>query len=103
MDTTELDVEKARGVDSRTDSKTASALDAETPLRDCNGNVSTKKQSAYKALGWLDRLLALWIILAMAIGIILGYFVPSTGPTLQRGEFVGVSVPIGKSLYGFKM
>lgn len=32
----------------------------------------------------------------MAIGIILGNFVPSTGPALQRGKFVGVSVPIGK-------
>lgn len=55
------------------------------------------KTSAFKSLGWLDRLLALWIFLAMAIGIILGNFVPSTGPTLQKGEFVGVSVPIGMS------
>jgi ACR3 family arsenite transporter len=31
----------------------------------------------------------------MALGIILGYFVPETGPALQRGQFVGVSVPIG--------
>ena len=51
--------------------------------------------SAFKALGWLDRFLALWILLAMAIGIILGNFVPSTGPALQKGKFVGVSVPIG--------
>lgn len=54
--------------------------------------------SAFKALGWLDRLLAVWIFLAMAVGIILGNFVPSTGPTLQKGKFVGVSVPIGMSL-----
>jgi len=32
----------------------------------------------------------------MAIGIILGNFVPNTGPALQKGKFVGVSVPIGK-------
>lgn len=32
----------------------------------------------------------------MAIGIILGNFVPSTGPALQKGKFVGVSIPIGK-------
>lgn len=54
-----------------------------------------QKTSLFESLGWLDRLLALWIFLAMAIGIILGNFVPSTGPTLQRGKFVGVSVPIG--------
>ncbi|GAB1208817.1 hypothetical protein APSETT445_007580 [Aspergillus pseudonomiae] len=31
----------------------------------------------------------------MAIGIILGNFVPNTGPALQQGKFVGVSIPIG--------
>lgn len=51
--------------------------------------------SAFKGLGWLDRLLALWIFLAMAIGIIIGNFVPETGRALQKGKFVGVSVPIG--------
>jgi ACR3 family arsenite transporter len=52
--------------------------------------------SAIKGLGWLDRLLALWILLAMIIGILLGNFVDSVGPALHRGEFVGVSVPIGE-------
>lgn len=32
----------------------------------------------------------------MAIGILLGNFVDSVGPSLQKGKFVGVSVPIGK-------
>lgn len=54
-----------------------------------------EKSSAFKALGWLDRFLALWIFLAMAVGIILGNFVQNTGPALQKGKFVGVSVPIG--------
>ncbi|GKZ24727.1 hypothetical protein AbraIFM66951_011856 [Aspergillus brasiliensis] len=57
-----------------------------------------KKSSAFKNLGLLDRFLAVWIFLAMAIGIILGNFVPSTGPALQRGKFVGVSVPIAVGL-----
>lgn len=56
---------------------------------------STAKQSAFKGLGWLDRFLAVWIFLAMAIGIILGNFVGNTGPALQKGKFVGVSIPIG--------
>lgn len=55
------------------------------------------KTSAFKSLGLLDRFLALWILLAMAIGILLGNFVPNTGPALQKGTFVGVSVPIGKT------
>jgi arsenite transporter len=56
------------------------------------------KQSSFKSLGLLDRFLAIWIFLAMAIGIILGNFVPNTGPALKRGSFVGVSIPIGMTL-----
>ncbi|PQE28165.1 putative arsenite efflux transporter protein [Rutstroemia sp. NJR-2017a BBW] len=58
----------------------------------------SSKVSAFKSLGLLDRFLAVWILLAMAIGIILGNFVPSTGPALQKGKFVGVSVPIAIGL-----
>lgn len=58
-------------------------------------STSTAKQSAFKTLGWLDRFLAIWIFLAMAIGIILGNFVENAGPALQKGKFVGVSIPIG--------
>jgi hypothetical protein len=52
--------------------------------------------SAFQQLGILDRFLALWIFLAMAIGIILGNFVPNTSKALEKGKFVEVSVPIGK-------
>lgn len=55
----------------------------------------TQPQSMFKSLGILDRFLAVWIFLAMAIGIILGALVDEVGPALQKGEFVGVSVPIG--------
>ncbi|PQE13591.1 putative arsenite efflux transporter protein [Rutstroemia sp. NJR-2017a BVV2] len=58
----------------------------------------SSKASAFKSLGLLDRFLAVWILLTMAIGIILGNFVPNTGPALQKGKFVGVSVPIAIGL-----
>ncbi|KAF2401847.1 arsenical-resistance protein ACR3 [Trichodelitschia bisporula] len=51
-----------------------------------------------RGLSFLDRFLVVWIIVAMAIGIVLGNTVPSTGPTLQKGTFVGVSVPIAVGL-----
>lgn len=60
-------------------------------------DIEPDKVSAFKGLGWLDRFLAVWIILAMLIGILLGNFVPQTGPALEKGKFVGVSVPIGMS------
>lgn len=58
----------------------------------------TAKLSVYRGLGWLDRLLALWILLAIVVGILLGNYVDSVGPALQRGKFVQVSVPIGMEL-----
>ena len=55
------------------------------------------KASMYNSLGWLDRLLALWILLAIIVGILLGNYVDSVGPALQRGKFVQVSIPIGRA------
>lgn len=66
--------------------------DARVPI------ANASKISSFKSLGWLDRFLAVWIFLAMAIGIILGNFVPTTGPALQKGTFVGVSIPIAIGL-----
>ncbi|KAI4247837.1 MAG: hypothetical protein L6R42_009523 [Xanthoria sp. 1 TBL-2021] len=74
---------------------TSPALEAQPSTPD---NERTTKVSAFKSLGLLDRFLAVWILLAMAIGIILGNFVPNTGPALQKGTFVGVSVPIAVGL-----
>ena len=56
-----------------------------------------KKKSAFQSLGFLDRFLAVWILLAMVLGVLLGNFVPNTAQTLEKGKFVGVSVPIGMS------
>lgn len=78
----------------QTDATTLPAKDLESQSKTEAGN-SEENVSAFKSLGWLDRLLALWIFLAMLVGILLGNFVPSTGPSLQKGKFVGVSVPIG--------
>lgn len=82
------------------------ATDPTTAVDTRSSNMDVEKQessppsekemsSAFKALGWLDRLLALWILLAMIIGVLLGNFVPNTGPALEKGKFVGVSIPIG--------
>ena len=40
------------------------------------------KGSVFKELGWLDRFFAIWILLAMILGILLGNFVEETGSAL---------------------
>lgn len=62
---------------------------------------SDSSLSSFRQLSFLDRFLAVWILLAMIIGILLGYYVPSTSRALQTaGSFgaVKVSVPIAVGL-----
>lgn len=70
----------------------------ETALDGQSGRSDAAPTSAFRALGWLDRFLAVWIFLAMVVGILLGNFVSDVGPALQKGKFVGVSVPIAVGL-----
>jgi len=89
-------MEQARNTDSEAD-RLPRLQQVDIEKQPGDGPQSTKKKSAYQGLGWLDRLLVLWILLAIIIGILLGNFVNSVGPALQKGRFVNVSVPIGKS------
>ncbi|KAK6496090.1 hypothetical protein TWF481_002114 [Arthrobotrys musiformis] len=66
-------------------------------------NVESKSEestrtSAFQSLGFLDRYLAIWILLAMIIGVVLGNFVDGIERTLHQGKFVGVSLPIAIGL-----
>ncbi|KAJ4044204.1 arsenicals resistance [Fusarium oxysporum] len=76
----------------------SSTHDTERNIQPSEEPKNKENVSALKSLGWLDRFLAVWIFLAMVVGIILGNFVPSTGPALEKGKFVGVSVPIAVGL-----
>lgn len=60
--------------------------------------IAPDKVSAFKGLGWLDRFLAIWILLAMIIGIVIGNFAPNAESTLQKGQFVDVSAPVAVGL-----
>ncbi|WP_405738855.1 ACR3 family arsenite efflux transporter [Streptomyces sp. NBC_01525] len=49
-------------------------------------------------LSFLDRFLAVWIVLAMAAGLGLGRLVPGLGDTLAKVTVTGVSLPIALGL-----
>lgn len=81
-------------IDNHPPSTTATNID-QTPPASTPGN--TVGESLLRKLSFLDRFLALWILLAIVVGILLGYFVPDTNDVLEAATLIGVSAPIGMS------
>ncbi len=50
------------------------------------------------SLSLLDRLLPLWIFVAMGLGVLLGYVLPQTGPLINSFQIDSVSLPIAIGL-----
>ncbi|MDK1360845.1 ACR3 family arsenite efflux transporter [Arthrobacter sp. zg-Y1219] len=62
--------------------------------------VSTREgtQQTVARLSTLDRFLPLWILGAMALGLVVGRFVPGIGPALDALKIANVSLPIALGL-----
>jgi ACR3 family arsenite transporter len=59
---------------------------------------STKPSGSARGLSFLDRYLTLWIFLAMAVGVVLGYAAPGVTVALDQMRVGTTSVPIAVGL-----
>ena len=59
---------------------------------------SPNAEPVSRRLSRLDRYLALWILAAMAFGLVLGKLIPGLAETLETVQFAGISLPIAIGL-----
>lgn len=60
-----------------------------------DGNRTTSElKEVFKGLGWVEKLLPLWILLAMILGTLLSVYVPSSHEAFKGASWHGVSAPL---------
>jgi len=52
-----------------------------------------------KCLSFLDRFLTVWILLAMIVGVLIGYFSPNFANVLNKLSIGTTSIPIAIGLF----
>lgn len=52
-----------------------------------------EKTESQQGLGIFEKYLTLWVIICMALGILIGKFLPTVPDTLSQFEYYNVSIP----------
>ena len=66
-------------------------------------DVATTTPQKQPKLGLVSKLLPLWIILAMVIGLLLGKYLPQVGKALQPGIPIGLFIMIYPAMTKLKL
>ena len=53
-----------------------------------------KKSGTRQGMGFFERYLTLWVLLCMAIGVLIGVYLPQIPGFLSRFEYANVSIPV---------
>src|SRR5437870_4700834 len=60
--------------------------------------MSNQNSTPVKRLSFLDRFLTLWIFMAMALGVAIGYFIPQTANFTNQFQIGTTNIPIAVGL-----
>lgn len=72
-------------------------LDLTTDQKDPQTEQESQKSiiiALLSGLGWLDRLLTPFIVIAMVLGVVIGEYAPNVKENLTKGDLYGVSAPL---------
>ncbi|EMC97431.1 hypothetical protein BAUCODRAFT_156109 [Baudoinia panamericana UAMH 10762] len=69
------------------DAEVASKRNKDLEMQEALGP-KAENVAAFKALGWLDRFVAVWILLAIMVGILIGNFVSGAEESLQKSNLM---------------
>jgi len=62
-------------------------------------NQTEEKNIKKEGLGLFEKLLPIWIVICMAVGILLSLYAPSIAETIDNWQVRGISIPIGICLF----